>query len=133
MFTDGGARGNPGPAAGGVIIRDERHNIIFKKGFFFDIKTNNQAEYLALIKGLEAAKKLGATQIICYLDSELVVRQLAKKYKVKNPVLKELYYTTTKKISEFKEVQFLHIPRQDNSEADAIVNKVLDEHLNKKV
>lgn len=127
IFTDGGARGNPGPSAGGVVIRDEEHKIIFKKGFFFGTKTNNQAEYLALIKGLEAAKGIEATQIKCFLDSELVVRQLTKEYRVKNLALKELYYAVVQIIGRFKNIQFLHIPREENSEADALVNEVLDD------
>lgn len=127
IFTDGGARGNPGPSAGGVVIRDEEHKIIFKSGFFFGVKTNNQAEYLALIKGLEVAKEMGATQIKCFLDSELVVRQLTKEYRVKNPVLKELYHTVVQIIGKFKNIQFLHIPREENNEADALVNDVLDD------
>jgi len=88
IFTDGGARRNPGPAAGGVIIRDKEGKIIFKNGFFFGIKTNNQAEYLALIEGLEAAKGLGATQIKCFLDSELIVKQLTKNIELKIMILK---------------------------------------------
>jgi len=133
IFTDGGARRNPGPAAGGVIIRDKEGKIIFKNGFFFGIKTNNQAEYLALIEGLEAAKGLGATQIKCFLDSELIVKQLTKEYRVKNHDLKELYFKVMQIGGRFKNIVFLHIPRAENSEADALVNEVLDNLSKQKV
>ncbi len=129
IFTDGGARGNPGPSAGGVVIKDEKDNIVFKKGFFFGIKTNNQAEYLALIKGLEEAKRIDAAQIKCFLDSELVVRQLTGEYRVKNPALMDLHFLVLQIAKNFKNIQFLHILREKNSEADALVNETLDDKM----
>ncbi|PKM92470.1 MAG: hypothetical protein CVU81_00255, partial [Euryarchaeota archaeon HGW-Euryarchaeota-1] len=117
-----------GPAAGGVVIKDESDKIIFEKGFFFGKKTNNQAEYLALIKGLESAKEIGATQIACFLDSELLVKQQTGEYKVRNPLLVDLDFLVGQKKKAFKIVRFFHIPREKNAEADALVNEVLDAH-----
>lgn len=125
MFTDGGARGNPGPAAIGVIIK---HNdkIVRELGIFLGEKTNNEAEYTALITGLETCKEIGVTDLTCKLDSELVVKQVNGEYKVKEARLKEMWAKVKKLQTSFKNIAFVHVLRNQNKEADALVNKTLD-------
>ena len=90
IYSDGGARGNPRPAAIGYVISDEHSDILKKIGKVIGSTTNNQAEYKALIAALESAKELGATHVVCYLDSELVVKQITGLYKIKEPGLQAL-------------------------------------------
>jgi len=127
IYSDGGARGNPGPAAIGFAIFDEGRNVLKKFGHVLGITTNNQAEYKALIAGLEAAAKMGAEHVVCNLDSELVVRQLQGKYKIKEPTLKPLAADVLRLTSKFIQVEFNHIPREKNKLADELVNEALDE------
>lgn len=129
LYTDGGSRGNPGPAGIGAVILDENNKVLSEVSEFIGNGTNNQAEYTALIRGLEVALKLNPSKINCYLDSELVVKQLNKEYKVKNPEIKELYNKVLDLVI-FQQVSFSHIPREKNKEADKLVNKALDKHLN---
>lgn len=127
IFTDGGARGNPGPAGVGVVIFNDQREIIaqFKKAI--GIRTNNQAEYEALILAFEEAKKLGGEQLDCNLDSELVVRQLQGKYKIKNSDLLPLASKVLRLSNHFKSIHYRHIPREQNRLADQLVNEILDE------
>jgi ribonuclease HI len=131
MFTDGGARGNPGPAAIGVVIKNHKGDIIQKIGMYIGESTNNDAEYKALLEGMVSLKETGATKVKCFLDSELVVKQMNGIYKVKNANIKNLW--TKIKILEksFKEITYHHIKREQNQEADSIVNEVLDSALMK--
>ncbi len=126
IFTDGGARGNPGPAASGIVIKNENNDPIESFGEFLGDQTNNFAEYSALIAGLKKAKILGATEVDCYLDSELVVKQMRQEYKVREPGLQKLFVQAYNEASQFKKVQYLHIPREKNKEADKQVNMILD-------
>ncbi len=128
IYTDGGARGNPGPAAIGVVIQDSQGKTIKEVGRYLGEATNNQAEYQAVIVALEEAKKLQADQIDFYLDSELVVKQLNRHYKIKDKILGSLFIKVWNLKSQFRQVNFFHIPREQNKKADAIVNKVLDKH-----
>ncbi|MEK7065000.1 MAG: ribonuclease HI family protein [Patescibacteria group bacterium] len=128
IFTDGGARGNPGPAAAGIVIKDDRGKTIESYGEYLGKQTNNYAEYSALISGLKKAKALGADEVDCMLDSELVVKQLQRKYKVKEPTLQKLFVLAYNASAQFKKVTYKHIPRERNKEADAEVNEVLDRH-----
>ena len=91
IYTDGGARGNPGPAGVGVAIFDEKENLIKTAKKYLGKATNNQAEYKALILALELAKKLGAEEVDCFLDSQLIVNQLNRKYKIKDHQLGSLF------------------------------------------
>ena len=125
-YSDGGARGNPGPAAlGAVVIEPDgtRHHI--KK--YLGHTTNNQAEYRALIAALEKAAHLGARVVRCYLDSELVVKQLHREYRVKDPGLGQLFLAVLNIAQSFDSISFHHIRREHNKEADALVNEALDE------
>ena len=128
-FTDGGARGNPGPAAAGIVIKNERGATGESFGVYLGEKTNNFAEYAALIEALEKANSLGATEVKCFLDSELVVKQMRREYKVKEPDLQKLFIKAFNAASKFKKVSYRHIPREKNREADAEVNKTLDAQL----
>lgn len=127
--TDGGARGNPGPAAIGVVITDTAGKIIRQWGLYIGETTNNQAEYRALLAALEAAHELGASDVECLLDSELVVKQLKREYKVKDKDLAQIFIKVWNLSQQFKVVSFAHIPREQNSAADALVNQALDEHV----
>lgn len=128
-YTDGGARGNPGPAAiGGVVIEDEsKKKIPFHH--YIGKTTNNQAEYKALIRALTIAVEKGATEIQCFLDSELVVKQLNREYRVRDQDLGPLFLTVWNLSAGLKKISFHHIRREKNKEADALVNKALDEQI----
>lgn len=125
--TDGGARGNPGPAASGIVIKDGAGKIIESFGEYLGEQTNNFAEYMALIAGLKKAKELGADEVDCILDSELVVKQMQREYKVKEPTLQKKFIEAYNAAMQFKKVSFRHTLRENNKEADAIVNRILDE------
>ncbi len=125
LFTDGGARGNPGPAGiGGVLTFAGR-----KKNFKECIgkTTNNVAEYKALIAGMLLARKNNVGELACYLDSELIVKQLKREYKVKSKDLKPLFDRTMKLSLEFNRISWEHVPREKNKQADKLVNEALDE------
>ena len=129
-YTDGGARGNPGPAAGGIVIKNEAGKTIASFGVYLGIQTNNVAEYSALLEALKKAKHLGATEVECVLDSELIVRQMRREYKVKEPHLQKLFIQVYNVTAEFKKVTYRHVLREQNKEADAEVNKILDAQKN---
>ncbi len=126
IYTDGGARGNPGPAGiGGVLIDEDKHKkYTFCK--YIGKTTNNQAEYKALLYALTEAKKMGAKEISCFLDSELVVKQLNREYRVKDPELGQLFLQVWNLAKEFQHIRFTHVRRERNKEADAMVNKAID-------
>jgi len=126
IFTDGGARGNPGPAAIGIVIIDETGKRLAGFGEYLGEQTNNFAEYSGLIAGLKKSHELGATEIKCMLDSELVVKQMQGKYKVREPGLQKLFILAYNTAAKFKKVQYIHIVRAKNKEADALVNETLD-------
>ncbi len=126
IYTDGGARGNPGPAAIGVVIKDASGKTITKYGEYLGKQTNNYAEYSALISGLKKTKELGATEVECILDSELVTKQMKREYKVKEPTLQKLFIQAFNLASAFKKVSYTHILREKNKEADKMVNEALD-------
>lgn len=125
VYTDGGARGNPGPAGIGVVIKSG-DKIILKEGKYIGEATNNQAEYQALILGLEQAKKLGAEEAECFLDSELVTKQMNREYRVKDKDLAPLFVKVWNLSLGFKKITFKHIYREDNKEADRLVNEAID-------
>lgn len=129
IFTDGGARGNPGPAAIGVVITAPDGKVINSFGRYIGETTNNQAEYQALIAGLEEAQKIGAKNIECRLDSELLVKQLKREYKIKNKELQPLFLKAWNLSASFKNITYTHIPREKNKQADYEVNKSLDKTL----
>lgn len=125
IYTDGGARGNPGPAGVGVVIRVGEKNYRFKE--FIGHATNNQAEYRAVLLALEEAKKLGLKELQFFLDSELVVRQLNQEYKIKDVELGKLFVKIWNLRPVFRKISFRHVPREQNHEADRLVNEAIDE------
>jgi ribonuclease HI len=127
IHSDGGARGNPGPAATGIIIKNEAGEIVAAFGEYLGEQTNNFAEYAALIGGLKKSKELGATEVECVLDSELVVKQMQRIYKVKEPTLQKMFIQAWNAASVFKKISYRHTMREGNKEADAILNKILDQ------
>ncbi len=126
IFTDGGARGNPGPAGIGCIILDEKGNAVAEISKYIGEATNNQAEYKALLAGLTKAKELGARELEIFLDSELVVKQLNREYRVKDKDLAPLFVQVYNISLEFKKIVFKHIFREKNELADKLVNLALD-------
>ena len=126
LYTDGAARGNPGPAAIGIIIQDESGRVLREVGRTIGRATSNQAEYRALILGLEEAAKLGVPHLEVRTDSELVVRQLNGRYRVKNAALQPLFKQVSELLRKFPSATVRHIPREANKRADALVNAVLD-------
>lgn len=129
LFTDGGARGNPGPAGIGAAIFDMEDNLIGEHKQYIGKATNNQAEYKALILGLEKVLEMGVKNLECYLDSELVVKQVRREYKVKNKALAPLFVKVWNLSQQFKSVSFKHVRREYNKEADRLVNEAIDEKV----
>ena len=125
IHADGASRGNPGPAAIGATIKDEAGRLLTSISQRIGQATNNQAEYRALIAALREAVKLGASEANIYLDSELVVRQINGKYRVKNAALKPLYQEVKKLQGRLGGSVVNHIPRQQNVEADTLANAAL--------
>ena len=131
IYTDGGSRGNPGPAASGAVIKELKNGkegkTIAEVMKYLGETTNNQAEYTAIIIGLEKAKELGAETVELYMDSELATKQLNGEYKVKNEDIAKRFLEVKNLIHSFDDVWFTHVRREKNKEADALVNKCLDE------
>lgn len=126
IHTDGGARGNPGPAAIGIVISDQNGKTIKEFGTYIGETTNNEAEYRALIAGLEEAVEKKAAKAECYLDSELVVKQLNGQYRVKNERMQILHSEVKELMQKIPEITFTHVKREKNKDADRLVNQVLD-------
>jgi ribonuclease HI len=124
--VDGGARGNPGPAAIAAVISTPEGEVLEQHGERIGEATNNVAEYRALLLGLEHALSRGARQVELIGDSELVVRQVSGEYKVKDEALKGLYATVVKRLAEFDSWSIRHVRREENAEADRLVNVALD-------
>ena len=131
-FTDGGSRGNPGPSAIGAVIKNDKNEIVLKASKYIGETTNNVAEYEALILALQKAKGIFKMQKIkkgdleCYLDSELVVRQLNHEYKIKDEGMQLLFIKVWNLMLEYNSVKFIHVPREKNKLADELVNRELD-------
>ena len=125
IFTDGASQGNPGLAAIGAIIKDEQGRVITSISQGIGRTTNNQAEYKAIIAALENAVSLGASQVDMCSDSELVVRQINGRYRVKNADLKPLYQKVKQLQSQLEGFTITHISRQQNTEADSLANVAL--------
>lgn len=128
IYSDGGARGNPGPAAIGVVISNQ-DEIVATISKYIGETTNNQAEYQAIIAGLEKVLELRGEEIECFLDSELVVKQLRHEYKVKNKDLATLFVKAYNLSLQFKKINFNHVAREENKAADKLVNQALDTYL----
>lgn len=129
IYTDGGARNNPGPGGIGAVLLNEKKEVIFEISEYIGEATNNQAEYKAVLAAVKKAKELGAAEIDFFLDSELVVRQLNRQYKVKDKELAKLFLQIYNLILGFKKVTFAHVRREQNEEADRLVNLAIDKAL----
>ena len=129
VYTDGAARGNPGPAAIGYAIYDSAERIIDKDSKAIGVRTNNQAEYEAFIWALERVAKMGAREVIFYSDSELLVKQVNGKYKIRDLRLKDLHVLAQGYINTFDKFEIAHVSRQNErtSRVDEMINKELDE------
>jgi len=126
IHTDGAARGNPGPAAYAYTIRNGDGEIIDEAGCLGTM-TNNQAEYIALVKALEHAERLGTHhRLRIHSDSELLVKQMNGEYRVKDAKLQQYYREASKLVDEFDDVKIRHVPRAENSRADRLCNEALD-------
>ena len=126
LFADGGARRNPGPAAGAAVLVDDGGMVIEEAFRYLGHATNNVAEWNGLLAGLEAAARLGVRELTVRLDSELVVKQLSGEYRVKNAALQPLHRRALELLRGFESVDIGHVPRKLNKLADALVNRVLD-------
>jgi ribonuclease HI len=124
--VDGGARGNPGPAAIGAVVQDGEGEVLEERGERIGTATNNVAEYRALLLGIERAAELGASELELIGDSELIVRQVKGEYKVKDATLRELHGEVRKALRPFESWSIRHVRREQNAEADRLVNQVLD-------
>ena len=124
--VDGGSRGNPGPAAIAAVVQDAGGEVLEERGEGIGRATNNVAEYRALLLGIERAAALGATELELVGDSELVVRQVKGEYKVKDAALRELHAEVGRALAGFESWSNRHVRREQNAEADRLVNEVLD-------
>ena len=129
LYADGGSRGNPGPAASGAVLYGEDGAVLREIGTFLGVATNNVAEWTALIEGLKAALEAGVDELAIRMDSELVVRQLEGRYKVKHPGLIPLHAEAKALVRKLAHVDIAHVRRKENAAADAVVNQVLDAHV----
>ncbi len=131
IHADGGARGNPGPAGSGAVVRDELGNIVASVSEYLGIRTNNYAEYEAVILALQkvhelAKGKLADTAVMVKMDSELVVKQMNGVYKVKHPDMKAQNARLAALAAPLGLIAFAHVPRAENSDADALANEAMD-------
>ncbi len=126
IYTDGGSRGNPGPSATGVVIKNEDGDVLEAYGESLGSQTNNYAEYSAVISGLKKAHELKADEVECIADSKLLVEQLNGNWKVKEPTLQKLFVQAWNELQKFRKYKIRHVRRELNKESDAEVNKILD-------
>jgi ribonuclease H / adenosylcobalamin/alpha-ribazole phosphatase len=126
LWTDGGARGNPGPAAYGYVLEAEDGTVLASHGEAIGTATNNVAEYRALIAGLEKADELGVQELEVVSDSELLVKQMRREYKVKNENLRGLFQQATALADRLGSVRYTAVRREHNELADRLVNEALD-------
>ncbi|MFP2911028.1 ribonuclease HI family protein [Pyxidicoccus sp. 3LFB2] len=129
VYSDGAARGNPGPAGAGAVLTDMDGHVVARLGKFLGHQTNNHAEYQGLLLGLKHAKELGAREVEVFADSELLIRQLGGRYQVKSPTLKPLFDEARQLLGAFSKVKLVHVPRAKNAEADEMSNRAIDERL----
>src|SRR5579864_6329023 len=127
LFTDGGARGNPGPAAFAFVLEAEDGTVLASQGARIGVATNNVAEYRALIAGLERAVELAVPEVEVVSDSELLVKQMRGEYRVKNETLRDLSLQAARLARKLTRVEYRHVAREQNELADRLVNEALDE------
>jgi ribonuclease HI len=126
LWSDGAARGNPGPAGIGVVLKSESGELLVAEGRFLGHSTNNVAEYQALLLGLERARELGIETLEVRADSELLIKQLKGEYRVKNAGLRPLYERALELLRGFARVELRHVRREHNAEADRLANQGID-------
>jgi ribonuclease HI len=126
VHVDGGSRGNPGPAAAGAVVSTPDGEVLTDAAEPIGVATNNVAEYRGLLLGLRLARELGATEVEAVNDSELVAKQVNGVYKVKHPDMKPLHAEAKRALSEFERWSIRSVPREQNADADALVNQALD-------
>ena len=131
--TDGASRGNPGPAGVGVVIEVEGESRPVEHFAYIGEATNNVAEYSALLLALSEAEKLSPSSLTILSDSELLVRQLIGRYRVKSDLLKPLHEEACRRLRGFPGARILHVGRGENREADRLANRAIDDHFQKKV
>ena len=131
LHIDGASRGNPGPAAIGVVIADEDGTVLAQVSEYIGQATNNVAEYKALLRGLKEAERLGVESLLIYGDSQLMIRQMNREYRVRHPGLLPLYNQAQDLVRVFRDVSFVHVPREKNASADELANRALDKMARK--
>jgi ribonuclease HI len=129
LYSDGAARGNPGPSGAGAVLIEPGGQVVARLGKYLGNQTNNYAEYMGLLLGLKHAKSMGAKEIEVFADSELLIRQLGGRYQVKSPTLRPLYEEAVKLLNDFSRVKLVHVPREMNAAADEMSNRAIDERL----
>jgi ribonuclease HI len=129
VYSDGAARGNPGPAGAGAVLLDDNGTVIAELGRFLGDQTNNFAEYQGLLLGLRRALDLGAHEVEVLADSQLVIMQLSGVYRVRNAGLRPLFEEAKRLLARFKRVELRHIPREMNGAADEMSNRAIDENM----
>ncbi|PTL78492.1 ribonuclease HI family protein [Vitiosangium sp. GDMCC 1.1324] len=129
LFSDGAARGNPGPAGAGAVLMDPEGRVVARLGRFLGVQTNNYAEYMGLLLGLKHARSLGVKELEVLADSELLIRQLQGRYQVKSPTLRPLYEEAVGLLKQFLRVKLAHVPREENKAADEMSNRAIDERM----
>lgn len=129
VYSDGAARGNPGPAGAGAVVVDASGKVLARRGRFLGTATNNVAEYKGLLLGLEAAKELGAREVEVRADSQLLIRQLKGEYAVKHAGLKPLHAEALRLLRAFDRFDLQHVPREENALADEMSNRAIDEEM----
>lgn len=129
VFSDGAARGNPGPAGAGAVITDAKGNVVARLGHYLGRQTNNVAEYQGLLLGLRHAAELGAREVEVRADSQLMIRQLKGEYAVRNTALKPLHAEALRLLRGFSRYELQHVPREENALADEMSNRAIDEEM----
>ncbi len=126
IYVDGAARGNPGPAGAGVVIMDDNGIVIDEGSCYLGERTNNQAEYAALIVGLSKARSINPESVTIFSDSQLLVKQMRGEFRVKNEKLRPLFEEAVSILDSLSKVEFVHIPRNENKRADKLANAGID-------
>ncbi len=129
VYSDGAARGNPGPSGAGAVLVEPSGQIVDRLGKFLGVRTNNYAEYMGLLLGLKRAQELGVREIEVFTDSELMIRQLGGRYQVRSTSLRPLYDQALKLLNGFSRVKLVHVPREMNTAADEMSNRAIDERM----
>ena len=129
VYSDGAARGNPGPAGAGAVLQDAGGAIIARLGRYLGTKTNNVAEYEGLLLGLKHARELGYRQVEVRADSQLLIRQLKGEYAVRHKGLKPLHAEALRLLHGFERYELQHVPREENALADEMSNRAIDEEM----